>query len=85
MVSAKPRPKEKVRRGIPLPGLRRARENAGLSLRDVEARTVADGGQKVWRSTINEIERGNRGAYPKTAKRLADVLKVEVEDLRGGE
>ncbi len=82
MVSAKS--KEKVRRGIPLPGLRRVRENMGLSLRDVEAKTVADDGQKVWRSTINEIERGNRGAYPATAKRIADVLGVSVEDLRHG-
>ncbi len=55
-----------------------------LSLRDVEELTLKDDiGHKVWRSTINEIERGNRGAYPATAKRLADVLGVEVDDLRG--
>ncbi len=82
MVQAKAR---KVQRGIALPGLKRTRENKGLSLRDVEELTLKDDGHKVWRSTINEIERGNRGAYPATAKRLADVLGVEVEDLRGGE
>ncbi len=79
MVRAKGRPK--VQRGFELSGLRRARQNAGLTLRELEERTI-ENGEKVWRQTISEIERGEHGVYPSTARKLANALGVEVEDLR---
>ena len=68
-----------------LPGLRHVRENAGLSIRQLEEKTVVGGGKKVYRSTISDLELAVHGAQPRTAKRLADVLGVSVEDLRHGE
>ncbi len=75
------RAKGRVRRGFALPGLRRERENAGLSLRELEEKSIKNG-EKVWRATINEIERGNRDAHPRTARRLANAMDVSIEDLR---
>lgn len=64
-----------------LPGLRRVRLNAGLTLTDLEARTEAAGAKKVYRATISELENGRRGAHPRTAYALAQALGVSVEDL----
>ncbi len=82
MVKAKGRARQ-YQRGFALGGLRRARQNEGLTLRELEARTI-ENGEKVWAQTIGEIERGEHGAYPSTARKLAKALGVEVEDLRGG-
>lgn len=67
-----------------LPGLRRVRLNAGLTLSDLEARTNEVAGRKVYRATISELENGRRGAYPRTAHALAKALGVEVEELTAG-
>ena len=65
-------------KGMPLPGLRRAREDAGMSQRELEAAT----NREVYRSTIGELEGMRRGAQPRTARKLADALGVTVKDLR---
>lgn len=57
-------------RGIRLPGLRRARTEAGYSMRALEA----DSG--VARSTIWHLEEGERGAQSRTVSTLAECLKV---------
>ncbi len=59
-------------RGIRLPGLRRARTEAGYSMRALEA----DSG--VARSTIWHLERGERGAQSRTVRQLAEVLDIPV-------
>lgn len=66
-------------RGIMLAGLKDARENAGLSLRELEAAT----GRGVYQSTISDLENLRRGAQPRTARKLAEALDVTVKDLRG--
>lgn len=66
---------------IALPGLRNARQNAGWSIRDLETETEKSG-KKVYRSTISDLELGHRGAHPRTARKLADVLRVQIVDLR---
>lgn len=66
-----------------LPGLRRARLNAGLTLKELERRTDEQG-MKVYKATISELENERRGAYPRTAYALARALGVEVERLMGG-
>lgn len=62
-----------------LAGLKDARENAGLSLRELEAET----GRGVYQSTISDLENLRRGAQPRTARKLAEALGVTVKDLRG--
>lgn len=62
-------------RGIMLPGLRRARTDAGYSIRGLQ---VASG---VPRSTISLIERGKSGAQSRTVHRLAEALDVEMPSL----
>lgn len=66
--------------GTWLPGLKRARLNSGLTLRELERRTDEQG-KKVYRATISELENGHRGALPGTAFALARTLGVQVEDL----
>lgn len=63
-------------RGIMLPGLRNAREDAGLSLRELEERAG------VPSATISKLELQHRGAQPRTARALAAALGVEVRELR---
>lgn len=69
-------------KGVMLAGLRGAREDAGYSLRALEART-GEIGDKVYASTISELENGKRGAQWQTARTLAEALGVKVKDLRG--
>ncbi len=67
---------------LKLEGLRTARKAAGLSLRDMEERTAAQG-QRVYSSTISELENGKRGANRSTAVRLGEALGVPVGMLTG--
>lgn len=62
--------------GIILAGLKEARIDAGLSLRELGERTGID------YSLISKLERLRHGAQPRTARKLADSLGVEVRDLR---
>jgi transcriptional regulator with XRE-family HTH domain len=64
-------------RGIPLPGLRPARQRLGLTQRQLAAR--AGTGQH----TICKLETLQRGAYPKTLQKLAVGLDVSPADLVG--
>jgi DNA-binding XRE family transcriptional regulator len=57
-------------RGLMLPGLRAARIAEGLSQRDLAERTGAS------QRTIRELENQQRGAYPKTIRRLSKALKL---------
>jgi transcriptional regulator with XRE-family HTH domain len=36
-------------------------------------------------ATVGQLERGDRGAYPKTIMRLCEVLRVAPEDLLSGD
>lgn len=47
-------------RGIPLPGLRLARQRLSLTQRDLAARA------SLGQGTISKLERSERGAYPQT-------------------
>ncbi len=62
-------------KGIMLPGLMRARTDAGYSIRGLQE---ASG---VPRSTISLIERGLSGAQSRTVHRLAEALDVEIPAL----
>ena len=62
-------------RGIPLPGLRPARQRLGLTQRQLAAR--AGTGQQ----TICKLETLRRGAYPQTLQKLAAALEVSPADL----
>ncbi len=62
-------------RSIPLPGLRAARQKQGYTQRGLAQRAG------VGPSTVAELETGRRGAYPRTARRLADGLGTSVKDL----
>ncbi len=64
-------------RGIPLPGLRPARQRLGLTQRQLAAR--AGTGQQ----TICKLETLRRGAYPQTLQKLAAALGVSPADLVG--
>ena len=64
-------------RGIPLPGLRPARQRLGLTQRQLAAR--AGTGQQ----TICKLETLRRGAYPQTLQKLATALGVSTADLVG--
>jgi transcriptional regulator with XRE-family HTH domain len=58
-----------------LPRLREWRENRGLTQQEL-ADLIGTA-----RDTISKWETGERGALPANAKKLADVLNVEVRDL----
>ncbi len=74
----------KTMRGFLLHGLRRCREDAGLSLRELSDATASVRGEKrVYRSTIWDAENLRRGVQPRTARVLAKALGVSVRDLRG--
>ena len=66
-------------RGAPLPGLRAARLSVALGQRDLAARIGSS------QQTILALERQDRGAYPKTIRRLCGELGVEPADLLTGE
>ena len=62
-------------RSIPLPGLRAVRQRSGLTQRELgELAGVGKG-------TIWELEVGRRGAYPRTIRRLAEALEIEISNL----
>jgi ribosome-binding protein aMBF1 (putative translation factor) len=62
-------------RGIPLPGLRPARQRLGLTQRQLASRAgMAQG-------TITKLERMERGAYPQTLQKLAAALGVSPAEL----
>src|SRR5215211_2775178 len=58
-----------------LPRLREWRENRGLTQQELADRIGTA------RDTISKWETGDRGAQPANAKKLAEVLSVEVRDL----
>jgi transcriptional regulator with XRE-family HTH domain len=66
-------PTEEVR--LRLPRLKQWRENRGLTQQELANRIGSA------RDTISKWETGERGAQPANAKKLADVLNVEVRDL----
>lgn len=59
-----------------LPGLKNARIDAGYSLRALEELSG------VHAASISKLELLHNGAQPRTARKLADALDVEVRDLR---
>jgi len=75
----KERTKEEVasksNRGIPLPGLRAARQRRGWTQRELAAFAGIGSG------TIAAAEAGHRTSYPTTVRRIADALNTEVADL----
>lgn len=62
-----------------LAGLKEARIDSGYSLRELGERTGID------YSLISKLERLRHGAQPRTARKLADALGVEIRDLRKGD
>jgi transcriptional regulator with XRE-family HTH domain len=62
--------------GLPLPGLKHWRLRRGLSQRDLALR--AD----VTVDYLSKIESGRRGCNPSIAQHLADLLEVDLLDLR---
>ena len=64
-------------RGIPLPGLRPARQRLGLTQRQLAARA------RTGQQTICKLETLRRGAYPQTLQKLAEALGVSPADLVG--
>ena len=62
-------------RGIPLPGLRSARQRQGLAQRQLASR--AGMGQGL----VCKLETLRRGAYPQTLQKLAGALGVTPADL----
>jgi transcriptional regulator with XRE-family HTH domain len=65
-------------RGIPLPGLRSARQRLGLTQRQLAARAGTGQG------TICKLETLQRGAYPQTLQKLAVALGVTPAELVEG-
>ena len=65
-------------RGIPLPGLRPARQRLGLTQRQLASRAGLGQG------TVSKLERSERGAYPQTLRKLAVALGVTPADLVEG-
>ena len=62
-------------RGIPLPGLRPARQRLGLTQRQLASRA------SMGQGTICKLETLHRGAYPQTLQKLAAALGVTPADL----
>ncbi len=62
--------------GLPLPGLKRWRLRRGLSQRDLALRA------ELSQDHLWKIESGRRGCNPSVAQHLADLLKVDLLDLR---
>jgi DNA-binding XRE family transcriptional regulator len=62
-------------RSVLLPGLRQARQTSGLTQRELSELAG------IGKGTTWELEVGRRGAYPRTARRLAKALETEVADL----
>jgi DNA-binding XRE family transcriptional regulator len=58
-------------RGLLLPGLRAARIAEGLSQRDLAKMIGAS------QRTIRELESQQRGAYPKTVRKLSEALNLK--------
>ena len=66
-------------RSTPLPGLRAVRQKMGLTQRELAALAGTGSG------TISDLETVRRGAYPRTTRKLASALKVEVKRLTSEE
>jgi transcriptional regulator with XRE-family HTH domain len=64
-------------RSIPLPGLRAARQKAGLT-QDELAKLAG-----VGRGTVHRLETLERGGYPRTLRKLATALGVTPAYLVG--
>ncbi len=64
-------------RGSRLPDLRSLRRRRGMTQRELADLCGLN------QTTIYELEAGRRTAYPKTVRRLARGLNVEVKDLVG--
>lgn len=64
-------------RGVRLPGLRELRRGRGMTQRELADLCGLS------QTTVYELEADLRGAYPKTVRKLAYGLRVEVEDLIG--
>jgi DNA-binding XRE family transcriptional regulator len=64
-------------RGIPLFGLRPARQRLGFTQRQLAS--LAGIGQ----GTVSKLERSERGAYPQTLQKLAVALRVTPAELVG--
>ena len=62
-------------RSIPLPGLRAARQKAGLTQNEL-AKLAG-----VGRGTVHRLETLERGGYPRTLRKLATALGVEPAQL----
>jgi HTH-type transcriptional regulator, competence development regulator len=60
------------------PRLREWRDRAALSQEELHTRSG------VSRATIADLEAGNRGAQPRTIRKLAEALHVEPDALYGG-
>jgi transcriptional regulator with XRE-family HTH domain len=65
-------------RGIPLPGLRPARQRLGLTQRQLASRA------SLGQGTICKLETLRRKAYPQTIQKLAVALGVSPADLVEG-
>jgi DNA-binding XRE family transcriptional regulator len=63
--------KEPDAQGLALPSLRAARVTAGLSQRDLAERIGAS------QTTIYELENQQRGANPKTIRKLSRALRLQ--------
>lgn len=66
-------------RSTPLPGLRAARRRLGLTQRELAMLAGTGSG------TVSDLEALKRGAYPRTTRKLASALEVEVERLTSEE
>ena len=64
-------------KGIMLPGLKRARERKGYSLRDLAEVSGVD------QSMISKLENQRRGAQGRNVRKLAKALEVSTENLVG--
>jgi transcriptional regulator with XRE-family HTH domain len=62
--------------GLPLPGLKRWRLRRGLTQRDLALKA------ELTQDHLWKIESGRRGCNPSVAQHLADLLKVDLLDLR---
>ena len=65
-------------RGIPLPGLKPARQRLGLTQRQLASQAG------IGQGTICKLETLQRGAYPQTLQKLAVALGVTPADLVEG-